>query len=67
MKQIAQRLNQTALDHPDHRLAKNIAQRFLDWPDFYFTFLTDEGIAVDVGPTNNVGEQPSASWFKTGT
>jgi transposase len=58
MKGIAQRFKETALDPPNHRLAKNIAKRFLDWPeDFYFTFLTQEGIDVDVEPTNNTAEQ----------
>jgi transposase len=58
MRQLGQQLKEAALDPPDRKKAKNIAKRFLDWPeDFYFTFMTDEGLSLGVGATNNAAEQ----------
>jgi transposase-like protein len=58
LREIAKRFKEVALNPPNIKKAKNIAKRFLDWPqDFYFTFLTDDGIAVDLQPTNNFAEQ----------
>jgi transposase len=57
LRRIAQRLKEAALNPPDIKKAKNIAKRFLDWPDFYFTFLSDEGLEVGLEMTNNPAEQ----------
>ncbi|MDR1872700.1 MAG: IS66 family transposase [Deltaproteobacteria bacterium] len=55
MRDLAVRLKAAALDCPNKKKAKNIAKRFLDWlDDFYFKFLTNAGVAIDLGPTNNV-------------
>lgn len=58
LRELARKFKEEALDHPDIKKAKNIAERFRKWPDnFYFTFLTDEGIAVGLEPTNNSSER----------
>jgi hypothetical protein len=58
MRRLGQKLKEAALDHPNKQKAKNIAKRFLDWPeDFYLTFLTDEALSLELDPTNNKAEQ----------
>jgi hypothetical protein len=58
LRGLGQQFKASILDCPDHRLAKNMAKRFQDWPlDFYLTFMTDEGIRLEVPPTNNPAEQ----------
>jgi hypothetical protein len=58
MKRLGAKLKKLALKAPDKKKAQNIAKRFTNWPDdFYLTFLTDEGLSLDVGMTNNAAEQ----------
>jgi hypothetical protein len=58
MRQLVKRLKEVALDPPNIKKAKNIANRFIKWPeDSYFMFLSDEGIELELDPMNNVAEQ----------
>jgi hypothetical protein len=58
MRRLARRFKEVVLDCPARSKARNIAKRILEWPeDFYFTFLTDEGLALEIDATNNRAEQ----------
>ena len=57
MRALARRFEEVALNPPDHKAAKIIAKRFIQWPGYYFEFLTDEGLRRGVAPTNNAAEQ----------
>jgi hypothetical protein len=58
LRTLGERFKEEALDCPDIKKAKNIADRFREWPkNFYFTFLADEGLNAGVEPTNNSAEQ----------
>jgi transposase len=58
MKLLGQKLKEAALDAPDNKKAQNIAKRFSKWPeDFYLTFLTIDGLNLDIEMTNNPAEQ----------
>jgi transposase len=57
-RRLAYEFKEAGLACPDHPKAKNIAKRLLEWNEnLYFTFLTDAGLAQDIGPTNNLAEQ----------
>jgi transposase len=58
MRSLAARFKEAALAASAHKKAKNMAKRFLDWPqDPYFTLLTDDGVELGVEPTNNSAER----------
>ena len=56
LRQLAERFKAEVLKPPDDRLAKNLAKRFIEYPDSYFTFLSDKGLRLLRGGTNNFAE-----------
>jgi hypothetical protein len=57
-RRLGRLLKEAALAPPDKKKARSTAKRFLDWPEnYYLTFMTDEGLELGVGMTNNAAER----------